>query len=122
MAKTLNNISGMPKMKAAFAGWFKSLTLQVVTQTIDEGFVTDDMESVTFKGTIQPLSKEELRLKPEGQRSWEWLQIHCLSGSLNLTTNDRICYNEKIYKVMALKDYSLNNYIEYHLVADYEEE
>ena len=123
MATPLNQQSGMPQMRAAFAGWFMPINLIRISQSVeDDGFVTVTESSITFKGTIQPLSPKQLMLKPEGERAWDWLQIHCLTGTLNLTTSDRISYNSKKYKVMAVNDYSLNNYIEYHLVRDYQNE
>ena len=120
MAQPLNQLSGMPQMAAAFDGWTTKINLNVVTQAVFDGFVTDVINTFTFNGTIQPLRPEQIALKPDGQRSWEWLQIHVITGTNNLKTNDRIIYNGKEYKVMSVKDYSLNNYVEYHVVSDYE--
>lgn len=119
--KTLNNYSGMPQMGAAFSGWLGLISIVKITQTELNGFVTDVQSNpIIFKGTIQPLTAKEIVLKPEGQRAWGWLQIHCFSGNLNLVGNDRIIYKEKLYKVMNIWDYSLNNYIEYHIIQDFE--
>lgn len=121
MPNKLNQLSGMPKMSAAFAGWFQSITLQVVTQTVGaDHFVQQATKSVTFKGTIQPLSPKQIALKPEGQRAWTWLQIHCEGTNLTFQDNDIITYNGQNYKIMATRDYSLNNYIEYHAIQDYQ--
>lgn len=120
IANPLNQMSGMPRMGAAFAGWTKTITLQKRTQKIQGGFVTNVDTPFTFKGTIQPLSPKSISLKPEGQRAFQWLQIHCVSSSLNLRTNDRIVYNGKTFKIMADNDYSLNGYIEYHAVEDFQ--
>lgn len=109
-------------MKAAFAGWMTKITLIVIQQTVVDGFVIDTESKVTFQGTVQPLSPEQVQLKPDGQRSWQWLQIHCLAGALNLVTNDKFIYNDIRYKIMAVLDYSLNNYVEYHAVRDFEAE
>lgn len=114
------NISGMPVMSAAFAGWMKSISLKVITQTIDNGLVTDSETTVSFTGTIQPLSPEQIMLKPEAQRSFQWLQIHVKTGSSELSSNDRIEYSGKKYKVMQKLDYSLNGFFEYHAIEDYE--
>ena len=120
MSKTpLNKTSNMPRL-GAFASWASTISLQRITQTIVDGFVSEAALPINFKGTIQPLSPKQIQLKPEGQRAFEWLQIHAIAGTLNLTTNDRISYNGKIFKVMANNDYSLNGYIEYHLVKDYQ--
>lgn len=122
MTKTLNQISGMPKMSSAFRGWTNRITLTAIKQIVIDGFIADDEDSASFYGVIQPLTQEELKLKPEGERSWQWLMIHCAAGALNLSTNDKIIYNGARYKIMAIKDYSLNAYVEYHAVRDYENE
>lgn len=121
MAKTLNNSNGMPQMHAAFVGWFSKITLGIITQTVDDdGNVSTTINNVSFDGTIQPLQTEDLELKPEGLRNWRWLQIHCFSGDLNLNNDDKITYKNIRYKIMGVKDYSLNGFIEYHSIQDYE--
>lgn len=120
MAKPFNQTSGMPKMGAAFRGWLATVTLKKIVQTVVDGMVTDTETLIRFKGVVQPLDPEQINMKPEGQRSFEWLQINCFSGSNNLTTNDRIVYNSIAYKIMGVFDYTQNGYIEYHAVRDYE--
>ena len=110
----------MPQIATALLSWGRTVTLFKVTQTNTDGLVTDDLVQYSFRGVIQPLSPKELELKPEGQRAWEWLQIHAVSSCLNLQPNDKIQYNNKFYKVMLQNDYSLNGYVEYHLVYDYQ--
>ena len=120
-AKPLNQLSGMPQLGAAFAGWAQKITLTKRVQIVVNGLTTyGTPQTITFNGVIQPLSPESIALKPEGQRSWQWLQIHCLNGTLGLSTDDQIVYNGVIYKVMAVLDYSLNGYVEYHVIKDFQ--
>lgn len=112
-------VSGMPQITSAFNGWMKPITLSRVTQTVEDGIVFSSESSVTFEGTIQPLTEKAIALKPEGQRAWTWLQIHCKIPGV-LDNNDIITYNGLTYKVMMLKDYSLNGFIEYHVCKDYQ--
>lgn len=119
MALPLNQISGMPNMSTTLNGWMKPFTLIIITQTNIDGIPTDGERSVTYRGTVQPLNPEQVNIKPEGQRSWEWLQIHVQLSDNPLANDDRIIYNGKKFKVMARKDYTLNGYIEYHVVKDY---
>lgn len=107
-------------MSAAFAGWTSRITLNARRQGVRDGLVCYIPHKVNFQGVIQPLSEKTIQLKPEGQRAWEWLQIHCTSGKLNLDVNDIIEYNGKNFKIMAQNDYSLNGYIEYHAVQDFQ--
>jgi hypothetical protein len=116
----LNQSNGMPQMGAAFRGWMSSITLTRVTQSIEDGLVETREQKISFQGTVQPLSPQKTALKPEGQRAWKWLQIHCFTGGTNLATNDKIIYNGELFKVMDILDYKLNNYIEYHITADYQ--
>lgn len=119
----LNQYSGMPQISGVLDGWKKPITLMKIMQNVVNGIPVDVPQAINFEGTIQPLSPKLLSLKPEGQRGFAWLQIHAVSGSLNLNDNDRIqipVYDNKIYKVMGVLDYSLNGYIEYHAIEDYQ--
>lgn len=118
MPSTLNNLASMPKMRAAFSGWKSNVTLVFVSNAIDaNGFNIPVKTSKLFKGTVQPLSPEKIRIKPESQRSNQFLQMHFEVGFNNeLNIGDEFEYLNKPYRVEAKLDYTLNNYIEYHAV------
>ena len=107
-------------MNAAFNGWTTRITLIVIVQYIVDGFSTDTEIPKTVDAIWQPLDPETIALKPDGQRSWEWIDLHIRGNSVVFATNDRIIRDGVKYKVMAIKDYRLNNYTEYHLVRDYQ--
>lgn len=146
-ARPLNEITGMPQMAAAFAGWAGQIVIYKRTQQIEDGLVSyvgnptnfdggDDedwdtpdelfdapiptLTRIQFRGVIQPLNPKLVMLKPEGQRAFTWFQVHCFSGSLNLDDNDQIIINGDDFKVMAVLDYRRNNYMEYHIIRDYQ--
>ena len=118
--KNLKALSGMPQMRDTLTGWEIPLTLVRVYQDIIEGDLVTREEKIDFMGCWQPLKDEALQFLPEGQRSWVWVWIHARSGILNLQTADKVIFNNKRYKVMAVKDYSLNGFIEYNLIRDFE--
>lgn len=113
--------SGMPQMTNTLNGWEVPLLLIKVTQIIVDGDLVTTEQSINFQGVWQPLKDEALELKPEGQRSWEWIWIHAKSSELNLETADKVKFKNKRYKVMSKKDYGLNGFVEYQLCRDYEE-
>lgn len=113
--------NGMPNMRNTLTGWEVPLSLIKVTQFMSEGDVVKTEQKIDFMGVWQPLRDEELQFKPENQRSWSWYWIHAKAGTLNLQTQDKIKFMDKRFKVMAIKDYSLNGFIEYQIVRDYEE-
>lgn len=121
-AKPLNQaFSGMPQMSAAFSGWKILVDLLVIRQEISAGFLINYEETINVRGTWQPFTDEQIELKPEGQRSWEWIDLHIEGATMIFATNDRVLKNGLRYKVMARKDYTLNNFSEYHLIRDYDD-
>lgn len=111
----------MPNMAGTLNGWEVPLTFIKITQSIVDGDVVKTETPIQFMGVWQPLRDEELQFKPENQRSWSWYWVHAKAGSIDLQTQDKFIFQDKRYKVMSLKDYSLNGFIEYQVVRDYEE-
>lgn len=116
--RTLQN--GLPQMANTLNEWEIPLTLEKIKQSIVEGDKNETTEKISFQGVFQPLRQDQLQSKPENYRSWSWYWIHCKAGSLNLMTGDKIIFENKRYKIMGLKDYSLYGYIEYEAILDYE--
>lgn len=111
--------AGMPDVSEALDGWESRITLIVITQSVVDGDVVQNSANITFYGVWQPLRDDQLQFKPEGQRSWQWIWLHTRTN-IELETGDKVIYNHKRYKVMAVKDYGLNQYYEYELVRDYD--
>lgn len=118
----LKALSGMPQLDRALTGWEVPLVLTKMIQNVEEGLVSFTEQTFNFQGVWQPLKDEQLQFLPENQRSWEWIWIHAKAGTLNLQTADKVIFNDKRYKVMAVKDYSLNGFVEYQLIRDFESE
>lgn len=112
---------GMPNMATTLNGWEVPLTLVKITQDVVDGDLATSELEIRFMGVWQPLKDEALELKPEGQRSWEWIWIHAKASQLNLETASKVKFNGKRYKVIQKKDYGLNGYVEYHLCRDFED-
>lgn len=119
--RVFNYRNGMPNMAGTLNGWEVPLTFIKITQSIVDGDVVKTETPIQFMGVWQPLRDEELQFKPENQRSWSWYWVHAKAGSIDLQTQDKFIFQDKRYKVMSLKDYSLNGFIEYQVVRDYEE-
>lgn len=116
----LNNInSSLPNMSNTITGWFLNITLEVVERVMDGAdFIEKTTQIINTKGVVQPLSDEQLKIMPEGTRSWEWLMLHCLPN-VDLKTNQFIKYDGVKYKIMGRKDYNKYGYIQYNLLEAY---
>jgi len=116
----LASLTNMPQMDTTLQGWQAPLTLVRVKQNVVDGDLVTSETTISFQGVWQPLKDEALSLKPEGQRSWEWIWIHAVASQLNLETADKVIFQGKRYKVIQKKDYSLNGFVEYQLCRDFE--
>lgn len=108
----------MPQIKNAFLGWQENLYLIKITQTIVDYEPVNVETKILFQGVIQPLNPSQLLIKPLEERSWNWWQIHTFS-QIGISNNDKIEFNNKVYKVMATSNYDRNNYYEYHCIEDF---
>ena len=113
--------AGMPQIQSAFNGWQNRVCLMRHIENVIDGFVEITEKPLSLYGTIQPLNPRAIELKPEGQRSWTWLQIHCQSRAITLIPGDKIKWQGELYKIMQQLDYGLNGYIELHAVKDWQQ-
>jgi hypothetical protein len=112
-------VAPMPTMRSTIMGWFRPLNLtRVIKQTVD--FETKEVEiPLPALGTWQPLSHAQLVIKPEGERAWQWFEIHS-TPDLKLEPDDIIFRDITPYRVMAQGSYDDNGFISYHVVNDYQ--
>ncbi len=108
----------VPDVSGALKDWFQPMVfVRVLKETI--GFqVVETATDVNFQGVIQPLSKRQLMLKPEGQRAWTWLTLHA-DPVLTLQVDEVVNYLGKQTRVMARANFALYGYVEYELVQDW---
>lgn len=111
-------MGSFPDVSGALSDWFQKMTFGIVTKTVTGFQVVETVEEIFFEGVWQPLREQALFLKPEGQRDWEWFQLHA-TPVLDLANDSIINYLGVQYRILFRKDYKLNGYIEYHLINDY---
>ena len=112
-------VNPMPQMRSTINGWFKPLDLVKVTKTTVD-FQTKNVETpLPARGTWQPFSTEQLKIKPEGQRSWRWFMMHTTTDVV-LLTDDLVKKESTKYVVMEKGNYDENGFVVYHLVNAYD--
>lgn len=117
-----NTNSALPNMSETIKGWFLDISFEYVTRTMQGAeWVTSEPITINTRGVVRPPSDKDLKILPEGTWAWEWLQLHCLPDVF-LDTNQFVKYDDKLYKVMAKKDYSKYGYIRYTLLEAFRAE
>lgn len=121
MPLKINEISTMPQMQEAIDGWEIDVMVNQKRQSMVNGDVVYKNVLVKMCSVIQPLKMSDLELKTPQEREWEWYYLHIKSTYPQLTVNQQVFIKGNPYKVMKVKDYSLNAFREYEVIRDYEQ-
>lgn len=119
-----NTNSNLPNMSQAITSWFLDITLEIVERTMtgaDWDIDWETVQTINTKGVVQPPSPRDLKIMPEGAWAWDWLTVHCLPD-VNINTNQFVRYDDKVYKVMAKKDWRKYGYVKYTLLEAFRAE
>ncbi len=108
----------IPNVENGMRNWFQPMVFELVTKSVVDFQALETGTEINFRGVIQPLSGRVLALKPEGQRAWNWLQVHS-DPVLLLNVDEIINYRGKHFRIMARKDYELYGYVYYEMQSDW---
>jgi len=109
----------LPTVRTTITGWFRPLVVGRVTKTVVNFEVKELFRETSCLGVIQPFGPSQLRIKPEGQRSWEWKMLHT-TPDIHLENDERFTIAGVPYRVMKNQDFSEYGYMQYELVQDYQ--
>lgn len=112
--------SNLPQLRSALNGWFRPMTFTKIVKTVVNYLVVETETDINFRGVWQAFGAEELKIVPEGQRSWSWWQVHS-DTALDLNTDEIISYQQINYRVMKKIDHEGYGYFEYHVIRDYQD-
>ena len=114
-------IGNAPRIMAAISGWAQTYTITRLQQELDDnGYIKETQVDEDMTGFWQPYSDEDLQLIPEGQRNWRWFAFHVQGPHEPLVFSEVVTIKDVDYRVMAVADFSDENYMEYRLVNNYD--
>ena len=108
----------LPDLRSAVTGWLRPLILVQVQKTTVDHEIQEARTELRCMGMIQPFGPRELRIKPEGQRSWNWQMLHT-TPDVALRDDEEFTIRGVRYRVMSQQNWSAYGYIAYELVQDY---
>ena len=114
------NTGTVPNVLGAIDDWLQPMTFTRITKSVSAFQEVETETDVDFRGSIQPLTDRQLQLKPEGQRAWSWFLLFA-EPQLQLEVDEVVVYLGVRTRVMALKNWTLYGYMEYHLCQDWEQ-
>lgn len=116
---TLSQASSfLPDVSGAVSMILQPVRIGVVSTNIVNGYPEDITNWINTQAVKQPFNEEQLLIRPEGERSWQWYSIHSLPD-LQLNTGDKIIFNDMTFKVMARINAVEYGYLEYHVIEYY---
>lgn len=116
--RNLSDGASVPNVGETIIAWMKPITLiRVESKPVDHEVKQIRTELKTL-GMVQPFGNRELRLKPEGERSWDWQMLHVLP-EVDLKNGEEFQIGSTRYRVMSNAKWSDYGYISYELVENY---
>lgn len=115
------NFVGLPQVDEVLPDWFQPLTFDIITKSLINYELQEVIVSVKTQGVRQPMTAQQLSIKPEGQRAWKWETIHCLPN-VPLKIDDIVVFGNQKYRVMQKWDWSEYGYQEVHICQGYNNE
>jgi len=104
----------LPDMSDALSGFGKRIQLAVISKAkVDYDVTETKILTEWFTAIAQPITPQQLRIKPEGQRTWKWWTVWTTKA---LKLDDEVKDNsDRQYRVMDVTDWSEAGYRKYEL-------
>lgn len=110
--------SALPDVSGGVSMLLQPIKIGLVTTQQVSGLTQETVEWLRTQATLQPYTAEQLAIRAEGERSWQWFTLHTLTD-IELNTDDRIIFKHTRYRVMEKLDYEDYGYREFHVIQDY---
>ena len=117
--RTLDRVTpNLPNMRETMTEWFQPLQFILVKKSVENFEAVETQTVVSFSGIVENISPQELQMRPEGQRKWEYINVWA-GPELELSVDDIFRYQNKNYRVMTKNDWSSYGYVQYQCAEDY---
>lgn len=111
--------SGRPNVQDALSDWFSTLSIGTITKSVVD-FQLQEVESFSnYQAVFQPFTTKKLQVKPEGQRTWDWHELHVKGTDLEFCLDDKVIIRGKKCRIMQKFEWREYGYTEYQLIEDY---
>jgi hypothetical protein len=94
------------------------MTFKKITKALLNFSIIEVATAFDTLGVRQPMKPQDLAMKPEGQRQWQWETMHTIPNVI-LVPDDVIEFSSIRYRVMSKTDWKEYGYIEYTIVRDF---
>ena len=111
------NSGNVPNMGATITEWFQKMTFTRVVRTTVNFETVEAKSEFSAMGVIQPMSAQQVAMKPEGFTAWQWFTIYS-DTSLILMPGEYVKYLGKSYRVMGRTEWSTYGYLQYDVVQE----
>lgn len=103
-----------PSMRGVLKGFSKPVELTVVKKTLVDFDVAETaVATMKVVGLLVPASPRKVLMKPEGQRTWKWLDFYTEKAlTLDWVMRDK---DGREYRIMGVSDWSIAGFYQYDL-------
>lgn len=118
--KTLSDLNALPDVSPSIDLLLQPMKVGLVQKAQVHGLTQETIMWKRTKVVRQAFSAEQLMIRPEGERSWKWYEIHA-TVDLILNTDDIILIHGQRLRIMEKRDYTEYGFVIYAAVEDYQQ-
>ena len=110
----------IPNVADVVQSWSIPMTAHKIEEDIVDFEVVEKRKRINFKGVPpQPITPQELQLKPEGQRDWKYYTIY---STYKFKIDDLIEIDKIRYRIKQVQAWrNIYGYWKFEMIEDYED-
>jgi hypothetical protein len=110
--------SGLPDVAASIQEVLQGVKASYIQKQQINGYTQETLIEVITKVSIQPLTPQQLRMLPEGQRKWRYFTVFALKN-LDLQPDEVFTIKGRNFRIQDKKDWKEFGFIAYNTIEDY---
>jgi hypothetical protein len=110
--------SALPDVAAAVQEILQPLRIIVYQKQQINGYTQEIPREFSTRASIQPLTPQQIKMLPEGQRAWKYFTMYC-ERNIQLLPDDGFKIRGVRYRVQDKTDWKEFGYIKYDCIEDY---
>lgn len=115
---TTSSLNSLPNLGDVINSWASDYTAYIIKKEIKNYILVETKRKIHFKGIVQNLNKQELQLKPIGERNWRWYELH---STKKFNNDDVIEINKIRYRIISTRNNdTYYGFWAYNLLLDFD--
>lgn len=109
----------VPSVEGALENYYQRMSFISIVKSVVNFQLVETPTTTNFWGVIFPMTDNQLKMMPEGQRTqWQYFKMFA-QATVELKPDEVVSWLGIQYRVLDRKDFTVYSYMEYTLITDW---